>query len=305
MGVGKSYVLSKLFQKQLFPLDAFIKIDPDMLKSELPEMAGYLQADPQSAATNLHRESTQMSDVLFEHALLHNHNILVDGSLRDVEWYKLLFGRLRREYPEYRLAILYVSASAETIRHRAATRATATGRAVPEDLLQASITQVPKSVQALTFLTDFTFEISNNDNEPMQLIQKSTTATTTTSSSSNEEEEKEEPAPTTATTTWDDFAKIWAPPTSSSSSDEATGTTKNTTVCPAEVENDLVCRMMEVFDDPEEHHAANAIWRASYPGFCARCALACDGQCGICVHDIHFCACQVCNRFATSCTRTK
>ena len=33
MGVGKSYVLTQLYQRKLFPLDRFIKIDPDMLKS--------------------------------------------------------------------------------------------------------------------------------------------------------------------------------------------------------------------------------------------------------------------------------
>ena len=33
MGVGKSYVLAQLYQRKLFPLDRFIKIDPDMLKS--------------------------------------------------------------------------------------------------------------------------------------------------------------------------------------------------------------------------------------------------------------------------------
>jgi hypothetical protein len=74
MGVGKSYVLSQLHQRGIFPLEKFVKIDPDMLKSELPEMAGYLQHDSELAATNLHRESTQMSDVLFEHSLMNHKN---------------------------------------------------------------------------------------------------------------------------------------------------------------------------------------------------------------------------------------
>jgi adenylylsulfate kinase-like enzyme len=149
MGVGKSYVMSQLHKRKLFPFQNFVKIDPDMLKSELPEMAGYLQYDSESAATKLHRESTQMSDVLFEHSLSSNRNILVDGSLRDVDWYTQLFHRLRHEFPQYTLVIMYVSASTETIKKRARVRAMVSGRAVPEDLLQQSIDQVPKSVEHL------------------------------------------------------------------------------------------------------------------------------------------------------------
>ena len=78
MGVGKSFVLSQLHQRgQIFPLETFVKIDPDMLKSELPEISGYLQHDSDTAATKLHKESTQMSDVLFEYSLAANRNILV------------------------------------------------------------------------------------------------------------------------------------------------------------------------------------------------------------------------------------
>ena len=53
MGVGKGYVLTQLQQANLFPLDQYIKIDPDMIKSELPEMAGYLQSDQATAATKV------------------------------------------------------------------------------------------------------------------------------------------------------------------------------------------------------------------------------------------------------------
>ena len=87
----KGYVLSSLYQSELFPLDTFLIIDPDKLKTELPEMSGYLKADASTAATKVHRESTQMADILLEYALMNQCNVLVDGSLRDVEYYKNLF----------------------------------------------------------------------------------------------------------------------------------------------------------------------------------------------------------------------
>lgn len=90
MGVGKSYALSKLHSVGYFPLDQFIKVDPDMLKSEIPEFPGYMEENPDSAATLLHGESTQMADILFYHTLDNHCNVLVDGSLRDVDWYSSL-----------------------------------------------------------------------------------------------------------------------------------------------------------------------------------------------------------------------
>jgi Zeta toxin len=139
MGVGKGYVLVQLKQIQVldFATDDYIKIDPDMIKTELPEMAGY---DYALAATMLHAESSQMADVLLEHGLVHSLNMIVDGSLRNVSYYQQLLQRIRREFPLYRIAILHVTAHPDMIRSRAQNRS---GRAVPAALVEESIRQVP------------------------------------------------------------------------------------------------------------------------------------------------------------------
>ena len=69
MGVGKSFTLLSLEKFGCFPLSQFQQVDPDKLKGELPELRGYLQRDAEMAATRLHRESTHLSDLLFEHSL--------------------------------------------------------------------------------------------------------------------------------------------------------------------------------------------------------------------------------------------
>jgi hypothetical protein len=172
MGVGKSYALSKLHTAGYFPLDQFIKVDPDMLKSEIPEFPGYFNDNPDTAATLLHGESTQMADILFYHALDSNRDVLVDGSLRDVKWYsKLIQETIRVKYPDYQIAIVQVSARDETIRQRAKDRAKTSGRTVPTDLLEDSIKQVPESVEALSPLVDKVFTIANNEGEPIQLVE--------------------------------------------------------------------------------------------------------------------------------------
>lgn len=261
MGVGKGYVMSNLHSTGVFPLDNFLKIDPDMLKQELPEMPGYLRQDKESAATKLHRESTQMSDVLFEYALLNEIPLLVDGSLRDVDYYQTLLDRIREKHPQYRIAIIHVIADPALIHERAEERAKRTGRAVPKDLLNESIEQVPRSVEILSKKVDALHVISNNEGSPMKLESKSAAETTS----------------------WSQFAKSW------DSFDDNHEIGDDSSSSPV-----MECKMRAAWDDPEAHAAAIAVWGKAYPNFCARCAMSCDGQCGMCIHDIHLCSCDIC-----------
>jgi hypothetical protein len=274
MGVGKGYVLTKLHRAGVFPAGAFLKIDPDMIKGELPEMAGYLRANRDTAATKLHRESTQMADVLFEHALQRNMPVLVDGSLRDVAWYRQLFDRIHGDFPDYRIAIVHVTADRGVVHRRAADRAEKSGRAVPAELIDRSIEQVPESVRALSKLADAVYTIANNDGKPLELV--STTAEDVKS--------------------WEDFAAQWE----RQDGDEAT---KETCAAPSAAAADdhdqslllqQTCNVAACWDDAEAHRAARLVWGAAYPNFCARCCLTCDCQCGICIHGKHSCACHVC-----------
>ena len=260
-------------------------------------MSGYLAENPLTAATNVHRESTQMADVLFEHALLSNHDVLVDGSLRDVQWYQTLFQRILTEFPNYRISILYVSATKDVILNRAQSRAEKTGRAVPNDLLQASMEQVPKSVSTLAPLTHVTCEISNNDGEPIELI----------SQESATQANKEAPAAGDhVVTDWVSFANLWnedddLPPVDASSIKQEGDDEKKqqesvpTTIASSSLcDISMICDMSSTFHDERQHEVARAIWGASYPKMCPRCALFCDGQCGICIHNRHICACEIC-----------
>ena len=309
MAAGKSYVLTQLHHRNLFPLDQFVTIDPDKLKSELPEMAGYLAQDPESAATKVHRESTQMADVLFEHALEQRYNILVDGSLRDVDWYQTLFKRLRREVPHYRLAILHVSADPDTIRHRARTRAELSGRAVPTELLEASMRQVPRSVGALEPLTNVTCEISNNDGHAMELVKyrvyNEVDGVVVESMENNDVH---------ASSTWERFRQLWMQGggaeqeegrTDHSESDEQSSSishNNNSTIDQRTQHVSIECQLLSAPLDPEQREMAKNAWQKSYPNLCMGCTLFADGQCGICIHETHICACALCSGKHMTCT---
>lgn len=163
MGAGKSHVIRELARARAFPLAAFVWIDPDVFKSSLPETPELIRADPERASSLLHKESVHIAEIAEREALARGLNVLVDGSLQNTAWYAHKFAAMRSEYPAYRLAIVHVTASRETIFSRAAARATKTGRFVPPALLDDVLARVPASVAALSPLVDYTAQVANED----------------------------------------------------------------------------------------------------------------------------------------------
>jgi len=66
------------------------------------------------------KESGYIAEIMTLAALQAGKNVLVDGSLRDYEWYRLYFVRLRCEYPSLKIAILHIIAPREAVFARAA-----------------------------------------------------------------------------------------------------------------------------------------------------------------------------------------
>jgi hypothetical protein len=99
---------------------------------------------------------------------------LQDGSLRDALWYKAYFARLREEFPAVRQAILHVTAPREAVFERAAARGRATGRVVPQKVLEAALEQVPRSIEILSPLVDYYGELNNADEVELVKPQSST-----------------------------------------------------------------------------------------------------------------------------------
>ena len=149
MGVGKGYVLRWLADHGLFALDRVVYVDPDHFKSVLPEWGGYVRANAETAGRLCHCESIYLAEIAQEVALRQGRHLLIDGSLRDSVWYAKVIERLRHRFPTtLRIGILHVAASRETVRARVAERAARTGRDVPEELWQASLDQVRRTLMA-------------------------------------------------------------------------------------------------------------------------------------------------------------
>lgn len=163
MGAGKTYTLRHLAATDLFPVNSFVLIDPDRIRSCLPEHRHHLAQNPVAAGALTHREAGFIAELIERVALARSLNVLIDGSLRNASWYAAAWQRIRAEHPSYRIAILLVTASPQRVYERADRRAARTGRHVPRQVLDEAIAAVPRSFATLAPLADFTAVIDNDD----------------------------------------------------------------------------------------------------------------------------------------------
>lgn len=161
MGAGKSYTLRMMHEKGRFPLPAFVIVDPDEIRQQFPEYSLYVAQDQSKAGEMTRKEAGYIVEILTEVSLQAGKNVLVDGSLRDWEWYKSYFERLRMEYPSLKIAILHIDAPRSAIFERAKARGEKTGRVVPESVLELALEQVPKSVEILKKDVDYYCRLNN------------------------------------------------------------------------------------------------------------------------------------------------
>ncbi len=141
-----------------------MQIDPDKIKNTLPDMPGYVRENRLMAGSLTHKESGYIAEIVEREAMLQRKPVLVDGSLRNAEWFAAKFDRFRQEFPHYRIAILLIQASPESVHERASRRGAVTGREVPVVVLDAAIDAVPRSFAALEPLVDLSAVIRNDAN---------------------------------------------------------------------------------------------------------------------------------------------
>ena len=170
MGAGKGHTIHELVKKGRFPLLAFVTVDPDEIRRRFPEFGLYAEKCPALAGELTHKEAGYVAEILTLVGLQAGKNVLVDGSLRDHEWYQKYFAFLRKEYPIYNIAIIHVVAPRDAVFERAAERAKRTGRVVPQNVLEKALEQVPKSVKILTPLADFFCELNNGPGPDIEMI---------------------------------------------------------------------------------------------------------------------------------------
>mmetsp|Transcript_15017 Transcript_15017/g.21985 ORF Transcript_15017/g.21985 Transcript_15017/m.21985 type:complete len:393 (+) Transcript_15017:1-1179(+) len=177
MGSGKSYTIRHLAARDRFPLHTFITVDPDEIRRMLPEFEHYLNHDPETAGEYTAKEAGLIAEMLTLVALQESRNVLVDGSLKDSDWYKDYFSKLRNDFGDFglRIGVLHITAPREAVFERARMRSKITKRVVPKHTLEETIEMVPRSVDILAPLADFSAELHNAPNaDDIELVRRST-----------------------------------------------------------------------------------------------------------------------------------
>ena len=169
MGAGKGHTIEWLFQQNLFPLNAFVRVDPDIIRELLPETRGYISRNSLAAGAMTQKEVGYIAEVLTMNALGLGKNILVDGSLRNAAWYTEYIESLRVTFPNLKIAILYVTASVDTVLTRVKKRGEITGRLVPEEVILGTLKQLPESMRVLSPYSDFVAAFENESELPRLL----------------------------------------------------------------------------------------------------------------------------------------
>ena len=118
----------------------------------------------------MHAESGYLSDIVAREALTSRAHLIVDGTLRDAEYYAAHIAATRAEFPAYRVAILHVIAPRALVLARAARRAATTGRFIPTETLDDAMARCPRSFQQLAPLADFAAEIANDSDGALPRI---------------------------------------------------------------------------------------------------------------------------------------
>ena len=118
------------------------------------------------------KEVGYISEVLILNGLQEGKNVLIDGSLRDAEWYLQYITNIKTHYPSIKIAIIHVTASEQTVLERCRLRGDVTGRHVPAKRILESLEQVPRSVEVLAPHTNFVVHFENEDviGEPQMIF---------------------------------------------------------------------------------------------------------------------------------------
>lgn len=114
--------MRQLVTRGRFPLFSFVRVDPDVIRRCLPEYALYLHTKPETAGQLTNKEAGYIAEIVIQAGLQAGKNVIVDGSLRNSQWYKEHFQQLRQDFPKLKIAILHITAPREAVFRRAAVR---------------------------------------------------------------------------------------------------------------------------------------------------------------------------------------
>lgn len=131
----------------------FVHVDPDQIKSLLPEFQEAKAQRAKDAASIVHWESGWLAEQMRDEAVAKRMNLIFDGVGRDPEYYKDMIHMLKHTGYHVRLVMTHVDDADKAVA-RSNLRGEKFGRWVPEDRIRSAIPIVPQNFRDLRHEVD-------------------------------------------------------------------------------------------------------------------------------------------------------
>jgi predicted ABC-type ATPase len=155
------------YEKNSIPIT---HIDSDEIKMLIPEYENVKQYNVQTAAAYVHDESSDIADELLEKCIEEKKNLLYDGTMKNLEKYQRLIKRLKEN--GYNIIVTVVDVPVDIAKERAHVRFLETGRKVPNEIIEESHKEVPKTFFVIKDLVDEYTLYDTTGTMPKEIIEK-------------------------------------------------------------------------------------------------------------------------------------
>ena len=147
-----------------------VLIDPDEIKEKIPEYNHYKKKYSNFAAFYVHDESSDIGDTLLTESIDLEYPFIYDGTMKHTSKYKAIIEELREK--DYFITIVIVDVPLDLAHKRNKARFEATGRAVPEDIVDETHRAIPASFLKLKGLVDEYYLFDTRNGKPVLVAQK-------------------------------------------------------------------------------------------------------------------------------------
>jgi len=158
---------SNAVQNVVADKEGFVHIDPDAIKSVLPEFHEAVSQRAKNAASLVHWESAMLAERLRNHARDQGKNFIFDGVGRDPVYYGEMIDDLKAHGYEVQIVMTHVEDADKAV-ERSDVRGEKSGRWVKDERIRQAVTAVPKSFSQLHRKVD-AFSVFDTEEFPPKL----------------------------------------------------------------------------------------------------------------------------------------
>jgi len=164
-GCGKSHVLKLLDKHNKINLKKYIFIDPDKLRSELPEYEQLIKLNPWMAGFETNQEVFYIGELIRFHAMFEGYDVIYDSSLRNWSWMSQHIEWIKETFPKAEIIIIHIETDWTNVLERNLLRSEQTKRCIPLENIKQAYLQSIESNKILSKLVNLNIIIKNNLNE--------------------------------------------------------------------------------------------------------------------------------------------